>query len=376
MNRTIPRPDPLVISVVLPQFHPIPENDIWWGKGFTEWTNVTKARPLFPGHKQPQLPADLGYYDMRLPEVRAAQAELARVHGIGGFCYYHYWFHGHRLLNRPVDDMLASGKPDFPFCLAWANEGWSRAWDGKQRDVLMAQTYSDADDEAHIEHLMRHFADPRYIRVHGKPLFVIYRASDLPNPKRTFDGWRERAVRAGIGELCLAQFEGHGAGSAPDPRTIGLDCSIEFAPDWRSLGGQYHVTNKAKLAMWLGLLPKAFGEHKIFEYQLMVEKTMSKPVPAYPFIRCVSPGFDNSPRRPKANATVLRNNKPEFYEAWLQRALAWAELHDYTGQRMVFVNSWNEWAEGNHLEPDTNTGLVYLEATQRAIGAASHRLTS
>ena len=358
--------DPLLLAIVLPQFHPTPENDAWWGKGFTEWTNVTKAKPQFPGHRQPQLPTELGYYDLRLPEARQAQAEMAAGAGINGFCYYHYWFDGKRLLNRPVDDILATQRPDFPFCLAWANENWTRAWDGRNREVLMQQRYSDADDDAHIDLLCKFFADRRYIRLDGKPLFVVYKATDLPNPQRTFDRWRLRALQAGIGELCLAQFEANGTGRSPDPRSIGLDLSIEFAPDWRSLGGQYHVTRKARMAIALGILPKAFSRHKIFEYELMVRKTMSKPDPPYPFVRCVSPGFDNSPRRPSQNAVILRNNTPDLYQKWLCQALEWADRHPVAGQRVVMLNAWNEWAEGNHLEPDDQHGRGFLDATLNA----------
>ncbi len=368
----MPIPDPLVISVVLPQFHPIPENDAWWGRGFTEWANVAKAKPLFAGHHQPQLPADLGFYDLRLPEARNAQAELAREAGIGGFCYYHYWFNGKRLLNRPLDDMLAGGSPDFPFCLCWANENWTRAWDGKQREVLMEQVYGDEDDIAHIDLLIKFFRDPRYIRIDGKPLFIVYKAGELPSPERTFARWRERAREAGVGEICLAQFEANGSGSAADPSSIGLDLSIEFAPDWRRLGGQHHVTWKARLAIALGLLSKAYARHKIFDYSEMIKRALDKAAPFYPYIRCVSPGFDNSPRRPKENAVILRDSRPDLYEAWLRSALAWADTHRVAGQRIVFVNAWNEWAEGNHLEPDTVHGKAFLEATQRAVSDASN----
>ncbi|MBS1228234.1 MAG: Polysaccharide biosynthesis protein [Proteobacteria bacterium] len=351
------------ISIVLPQFHPFAENDRWWGKGFTEWTNVAKARPLFTGHNQPQLPADLGFYDLRLPQARAGQAELAAQYGIDGFCYYHYWFKGKRLLNYPIEENLKSGQPDFPFCLCWANESWTRAWDGESRELLVEQGYSDDDDLAHIRHLLPFFADRRYIRVDSRPLFVVYRADDLPNPRKTFDLWRNEALKSGVGELCLARFERGGGGGHKDPRDDGLDLSIEFAPDWRNLGGRYYATAKARLAARLGIIPKAYLEHNIFDYRRMVEKVMAKSPPDYPFVRCVSPGFDNSSRR-AADATIIINGSPDAYQDWLSRSAEWSLAHNRPEHRLVFINAWNEWAEGNHLEPCAKFGRAYLEATQ------------
>jgi hypothetical protein len=194
-----------LIAFYLPQFHPIPENDDWWGKGFTEWRNVVQAKPLFPGHYQPHLPADLGFYDLRVPETRQAQADLAREYGIHGFCYYHYWFKGRRLLERPFNEVLTSGQPDFPFCLCWANESWTRAWDGQSGVILMKQEYSEEDDYQHIRWLSNVFRDKRYIRYEGKPLFLVYRVRDLPNPLQTTEIWRNEARRAGIGELSCAK---------------------------------------------------------------------------------------------------------------------------------------------------------------------------
>ena len=180
-----------VIAFYLPQYHPFPENDRWWGAGFTEWRNVVKARPLFRGHYQPHLPADLGFYDLRVPEVRQQQAALAERYGLSGFCYYHYWFNGHRLMQRPVEEMLASGKPDFPFMLCWANENWTRAWDGGEQEVLIRQEYSEEDDRAHIRYLLDEvFRDPRYIRVDGKPVFAVYRSALFPDMRRTIEVWR------------------------------------------------------------------------------------------------------------------------------------------------------------------------------------------
>ena len=189
------------IAIYLPQFHPIPENDEWWGKGFTEWTNVTKAKPMFKGHHQPKLPGDLGFYDLRLPGIMEQQAELARAHGIFGFCFYHYWFNGKRLLNTPVDNMLSSGKPDFPFMLCWANETWSRRWLGEEKEILIKQTYSEEDDHLHAQWLCeKPFSDSRYIKVNGRPVFIIYRPSDLPDYQKTLLIIKETALKAGLKE--------------------------------------------------------------------------------------------------------------------------------------------------------------------------------
>ncbi|HEX5272668.1 MAG TPA: glycoside hydrolase family 99-like domain-containing protein, partial [Gemmataceae bacterium] len=225
---------PRLVAFYLPQYHPIPENDAWWGPGFTEWRNVVRARPLFPGHYQPHLPADLGFYDLRVPEARAAQADLARAHGIHGFCYYHYWFGGRRLLERPFAEVLATGRPDFPFCLCWANENWTRAWDGQTRHMLVGQTYSEEDDVNHLRWLATAFRDPRYIRVEGKPLFLVYRALRIPSPLSTTTRWREEARKLGVGELYLCRVESF-PDERGDPAALGFDAAVEFQPDWVSL---------------------------------------------------------------------------------------------------------------------------------------------
>jgi lipopolysaccharide biosynthesis protein len=240
------------ICFYLPQYHPIPENNQWWGKVFTEWTNVAKAKALFPGHYQPRIPADLGFYDLRLPEVREQQAELARANGIFGFCYYHYWFNGHRLLQSSFDAVLSSGKPDFPFCLCWANENWTRAWNGGDRELLMGQNYSHTDDVAHIRSLIPAFMDDRYIRVIGRPLFLVYRPEKMPNPQQTAEIWREEALRAGVGDLYLAKVEGHAKGIYPD--TLGFDATVEFAPDWRKMGVLKNRTIFHRVLARLGLM--------------------------------------------------------------------------------------------------------------------------
>ncbi len=216
------------IAFYLPQYHPIPENDLWWGNGFTEWTNVVKAKPFFNGHYQPHVPGELGYYDLRLPEVRQRQADLARENGIYGFCYYHYWFNGRRILERPFQEVFESGKPDFPFMLCWANENWTRVWDGDEKEILLKQEYDLEDDRRHIQSLIPYFKDPRYIRIQNKPVFAVYKSSLLPLPAKTIEIWREEAANAGL-DLYVCRVDSFGIEGA-EYMKAGFDAAIEFQP--------------------------------------------------------------------------------------------------------------------------------------------------
>jgi lipopolysaccharide biosynthesis protein len=360
------------IAFHLPQFHPIPENDEWWGKGFTEWTNVVKARPLFPGHYQPHLPADLGFYDLRLPEARAAQAELASSYGIYGFCFYHYWFNGRQLLERPVNEIWQSGQPDFPFCLCWANENWTRQWDGSEGHVLLEQHYCEADDLAHIRALIPLFFDRRYIRVEDRPLFLVYQALRLPNPRETTAAWRREAERAGLKGLFLVRVES-GGNEEDDPRNMGFDSSLEFQPRWPVVWSFQIRRRKWWHRRRLGTAERAFYKSVVCEYDDLVGGALSNLFPGYPRIPCVCPGWDNSARR-KQGAAILINSTPEKYERWLrevinrQRAkIQSGESATISANSLVFINAWNEWAEGNHLEPCQKWGREYLEATRRAL---------
>ncbi len=280
----------------LAQFHPIPENDAAWGKGFTEWTNVAKSKPLFEGHYQPHLPANLGFYDLRLAASRLAQARLARQYGIEGFCYWHYWFNGQRLLEKPFNQVLASGEPDFPFCLAWANETWSRRWLGEEKEIIVKQTYSAEDDHHHIQWLMKAFSDPRYIRVNDRPLFLIYRPLDLPDPRRTTQLFRDECRHHGVTEPYLLGINSH---RDIDYRQLGFDGTQDFEPQ-------------------LGVLANPLSDGlKVHDYTAARKKMISRTrdFPVYP---CVFVSWDNSPRRGE-NGIVFVNSSPEAFETCYER---------------------------------------------------------
>ncbi|HET19323.1 MAG TPA: glycosyl hydrolase [Chromatiales bacterium] len=369
-----------ILALYLPQFHPIPENDRWWGPGFTEWTNVVRSKPRFPGHDQPQLPGELGFYDLRLAETRAAQAELALTHGIDGFCYYHYWFHGKRLLHRPLDDMLAAGTPDMPFCLCWANENWTRAWDGMENEVLIAQEYDAADDLAHIRWLQRVFADPRYIRIKGRPLFLVYRPDKLPEPAATLERWRLFSQEQGIeAPYVCAVTSGLTDMDEPTLLAQGYDAIMGFHPNRKDFPpadtwqGRIIQVARKYLPSWLYQRLKSHAPvMQRVSYAKYVEGQARRPWPkAWHKWPCVFPSWDNSARR--TSPTIVQNESPEAFAAWLKHAIECVD--DYPeDERLVFINAWNEWAEGCHLEPDMKHGRAMLEAVRGVVqGKASHR---
>jgi lipopolysaccharide biosynthesis protein len=356
---------PRLIAFYLPQFHPIPENDEWWGKGFTEWTNVARAKPLFRGHYQPHVPADLGFYDLRVPEAREAQADLAREYGIFGFCYYHYWFQGRRILQRPIDEVLGSGTPDFPFCLCWANENWTRTWDGAQHSILLKQEYSQQDHRRHVQHLARFFEDPRYIRVAGKPLFLFYRPGQIPDTASAVAIWRDEAARLGLGDLYLCGVEAVAGDEGSTPLN-GFDAAVEFAPDWTCPHKRIRQTGADRWLRRVGLQDRAYDEHIVYSYEFLLQSMLAKKDVPYVRYRCATPWWDNSPRK-KKDGLIYVGSTPALFEHWLSELVRLARASASHDDNLVFINAWNEWGEGNHLEPCQRFGRAYLEATRRAL---------
>ncbi|WP_207870425.1 glycoside hydrolase family 99-like domain-containing protein [Pseudomonas sp. 51_B] len=343
------------IAFYLPQFHPIPENDAWWGKGFTEWTNVVRAKPLFRSHYQPKLPADMGFYDLRSQSVQEAQADLATQYGIHGFCYYYYWFNGQKLLNQPIENMLNSGKPDFPFCVCWANENWSRNWDGQNKHVLMEQHYSPESNLALIHEFIKMMKDPRYIRHNGKPVLLVYRIKIIPNWLETAKIWREECRKAGLGEihLCSIRFGLEPLEGMPEQH--GLDSYVLFPPqDMRFVDAKTKVHD---------LNPNFGGT--IYSYDEVVDADITRFKPGYewPVHRGAMLGWDNTARR-LTSSRVFVGCTPMRYRSWIKQILEQEDKHNPNHESLLFINAWNEWAEGTTLEPDQQYGRSYLEATR------------
>ena len=353
------------IAIYLPQFHPIPENDKTWGEGFTEWTNVTKARPLFKGHYQPQLPADLGFYDLRLEETRMQQEVLAKEFGIKGFCYYHYWFNGKRILHEPLDRKLKNSKEDLPFMLFWANETWSRRWLGEERDIIMKQTYSDEDDLLHINWLIDVFKDSRYIKINQRPVFVIYRPLDLPDIKKTLSVFNQECDRKGVERPYFIASNSH-IGTY-DIRELGFDAILNFEPQLGVL--PYFNDDRKSFRKFRNNLK--FGvfnsKYKLYDYK-QAKELMFKRKFDYHYFPSSLVNWDNTSRRGK-NGIVLCNSSPEIFEEYMIREIRKFESMEMNNEEenLFFINAWNEWAEGNHLEPDKANGKSYLEAVRSAL---------
>lgn len=338
---------PRLIAFYLTQFHPTPENDLWWGKGFTEWTNVTKAEPLFEGHRQPHLPSDFGFYDLRVRETRRDQIEMAKQFGIDGFCYHYYWFSGKRILNLPLDDMLADPESDMPFCLCWANENWTRRWDAAEHEVLIAQKYQPDDDLNFIKSLVPFFEDKRYIRLDGKPYLIVYRPQHLPDASLTVEIWRDYCRSIGIGEIHVCAALTHGN---EDYSQFGFDSGVEFPP---------HNLHSPNINNQVGFERSFHGN--VMQYADIATYYLGKSYAAEHVFKTVFPSWDNTART-KERALIMLNGEPENYEYWLASTI---DLVKQAGKRdqLIFINAWNEWAEGCHLEPDRWFGRGFLQAT-------------
>lgn len=349
-------PDPLPATLVafyLPQFHTIPENDEWWGKGFTEWRNVTRALPQFEGHYQPKLPGDLGFYDLRNVEVMHEQARLAREYGISAFCFYFYWFGGKTLLETPLRNWLNDKTIDLKFCLCWANEKWTRTWDGRGDEILIDQQHSPEDDIAFIEHVAEYMRDPRYLRVDGKPVLLVYRPALLPDAAATAERWRHSCRDNGVGEVHLAYVQSF---ELPAPASLGFDSAIQFPPNMSSaalVGDDVHLFNPH----YAGTIRDWHKLSKNFEKSLRTSRS-------YRLFPGVNTGWDNEARRPGRGTTYVCS-APFRYERWLRRSIEWATQQ--REQAPIFINAWNEWAEGAVLEPDARSGYSHLSSTRLAL---------
>lgn len=345
------KPAVKIIAFYLPQFHPIPENDLFWGKGFTEWKNVVKAKPQFKGHRQPNLPGSLGFYDLRLPEVMESQARLAKQYGVEGFCFHFYWFNGRRVLERPIEQLLAKPDIDIQYCINWANENWTRSWDGKSREVLIPQDHTPQDDIDFINEAKRFFDDPRYIRVDSKPVLMLYNPTLLPDAAATAKRWREQCKKLGF-EIFLLVAETHGFDSRSETWFDGL---VEFPPLRRLPEDDTHKHQ---------LLNNFQGN--IFSYADLANIHSEPQQFKFPVFKTVSPSWDNTARR-NDKATIFAGSTPALYQQWLSNAIQSTICDNDESQRLVFVNAWNEWAEGAYLEPDAQYGYAYLNATAKAL---------
>jgi lipopolysaccharide biosynthesis protein len=347
------------IAYYLPQFHRIPENDKWWGPGFTEWSNVAGGIPRYVGQYQPRSPADLGFYDLCNVEVLSRQAALARRGGIHGFCIHNYWFSGKRLLETPVDLLLANPDIDLPFCLNWANESWSRRWDGSETDILIEQRYDTGDDIAYAESILPALADARYITVEGRPLLMIYRPGVIPEPARTIDAIRNRIVKAGLNDPLIVMPQ---VFDTFDPRPFGMDAAAGFPPH-----GAWDLGTDLQR---LRLLDSQFDGRAI-DYDTMVELVADWSGDGYPLFPGVCPMWDNDARKGRS-ASSFYGSTPGKYGAWLRKASRGSFQANQGEGRIVFINAWNEWAEGAYLEPDRHFGFAYLAETRRALDTFQH----
>lgn len=350
-----PPSDPSVrlIAYYLPQFHSIPENDAFWGVNFTEWTNVTKALPRYAGHYQPRLPADLGFYDLSHSDVLRKQAKLSRRAGIYGFCIHNYWFSGHKVLDGPLRALLSNSDIDLRFCLNWANENWTRRWDGAESNILLQQRYDSGDDVKYAESILPALKDPRYIRIDGRPLLMIYRPGIVPSAAKMIKNWRSFFKENGVGDPYIIMPQAFGD---IDPRAFGLDAAAGFPPH----NGGWELPNRRNS---IKLLDTGYdGVAASFE-DLAAAHINNRPTD-FRLFPGVCPSWDNEARKPRRGHSFYGAD-PSLYGRWLKAASEQASRAPIHDERIVFINAWNEWAEGAYLEPDRHFGYAYLAETRR-----------
>lgn len=349
------------LAFYLPQYHTFAENDQWWGRGFTEWTNTRKCCvPRFDGHYQPRTPhKDIGYYDLSDFSVLEQQINLAKKHGIYGFCFYYYWFSGKRLMEKPVDMLLMNEEVDFPFCLCWANENWTRAWDGMNKDVLIEQKYSEDDIYLFIKDIKKYIDDKRYIKIDGKPLLMVYNPGEIPNCGKVFNGWRKYAKELGIGEILIWVCATANNCVKSLKLSEFVDAEVEFPPHnmWLNEFAVRNVDCNGKNV-------SMFDYHKLVEYQ--IEKLSCEDDNCVPIHHACTLGWDNSSRR-EDNWFNYYNFSLYDYYRWLRAIVINTRKTFNDSERFIFINAWNEWAEGTYLEPDEKYGYSYINTTSKAL---------
>lgn len=345
-----------MIAYYLPQFHPTPENDAWWGKGVTEWNNVSRAVPQYVGHYQPRLPGELGYYDLRIKENISRQVELAKLYGVFGFSFYYYWFDGARLLDKPLDMFVDSPEIDFPFCLCWANESWTRRFDGSCGEILMKQSETVESYRAFINSVIRYMKDPRYIRVDGRPVLIIYRPSFIPECSETLSYWRECCINAGVGNPYIIGVKEHTWNE--DLLAHGFDAQSEFHP-----GTVFKHCERIDAK--IDFVQPNFGG-VVMDYEDIVKGKKYFKYNYEKLYRAAMPMWDNTARRDN-KGMIFHGASPELYKHWLIDIFKESKERKDLEDSFIFINAWNEWGEGAYLEPDKTYGYAYLDATRQAI---------
>jgi hypothetical protein len=356
-----------IIAFYLPQFHPIPENDEWWGKGFTEWTNVAKAKPLFKGHYQPRLPADLGFYDLRVPETRKLQAEMAREYGIEGFAYWHYWFSGKRILERPFNEILKSGEPDFPFCLAWANESWSGIWHGLSDKILIKQEYPGQEDYTnHFYSILDALKDPRYIKIEGKPVFYVLNPYKIPDCKDFIALWNKLAQENGLDGIYFIAPAFYPEQESQELNDYGFNAINSYRlKEAFSKMRQRTIIERIHRKLTRAIKLNNKVNFEVYDYKEFIKNFVTNGDQNPLFFPTIYPSWDNSPRS-GTRALIIESSTPETFKIHVRSVLINTKDKPFD-KRVIFLKSWNEWAEGNYVEPDSKYGLEYLKSLKSEI---------